>query len=203
MRSYQLINPVIVGTFKDTYDAKQPIDAANKMWQNFTEHVVSHVPNFMFTMRDVSSGDVSHFQVKENKGDNSYKIDELDLKIDKKVFDDFLKKVDKYSDDQQNDGKDNQSGGRRKRYDDDSSSSSSSSDIYPTIRRTSPIAMFHYNTRVYFTNDGPNIGLRYNPNPNDTYTYQSTQNPQIVAVTTPVFAPVFAPALGTFVGIWP
>lgn len=180
--SYQLVNPVIEGTFKDVYDANEPIAAAKDMWMNLTEHIVAHVPKFMFSMRDISSNKLHHFEVSENRETSSFTINNLNINVDEKEIDKFTKNVDSYSKQTE------QKGGARKRYDDSSSSSSSSTDVYPTIRRTSPVAMFHYNTRVYYTN---------------TQTYKSTLNPQIVAVQTPVFTPVFRPALGTFIGIWP
>lgn len=186
-RSYQLVNPDIEGTFQTVYDAKEPIEAAKSMWKNLTEHVVSHVPNFMFTFREISGGGLHHFEVLENKKDSTFTINELELDVESKLFAEFSKNVDEYTKKRNVGEMKKQTGGRRKRYEDSSSSSSSSSsDIYPTIRRTSPIAMFHYNARVYYTP-----------------TYKSTMNPQIVAVQTPVFTPVFRPALNTFVGIWP
>lgn len=194
--SYQLINPIIEGTFKEVYDANKPIEAATHMWENLTEHIVSHVPKFLFTMRDISSGDLHHFEVSEDITKKQFTIDELSLDIKNDDFDDFAKKVDSYEDMRKHKEEEyeEQKGGKpkRKRYDEEesSSSSSSSSDIYPTIRRTSPVAMFHYTTRVYY------------PTPNIT-TFKSTLNPQIVAVQTPVFTPIFRPVLGTFVGIWP
>ncbi len=188
-RSYQVINPVIEGTFKDVYDAKKPIDAANDMWKNLSQHIVSHVPKFMFTMREISGGGLHHFEVSEDKQKNSYRINKFDLEIGENQFNDFLNKVDQYGKTRE------QKGGhrRRKRYeDDDDSSSSSSTDIYPVIRRTSPIAMFHYNTRLYYTNDNLTV---------------STMNPQLVQITTPVFTPIFTPIFqpvcATFTCIWP
>lgn len=194
-QTYQLVNPVIEGTFKDTFDAKKPIEAANKMWTSFSEHLVNHVPKFMFTLKEISGGSLHHFQVTENGETNTYVIDKLNVDTDDKHFDELMSSIDKYSSarDNQQGGKDNDSSsedkpkkhGHRKRYDDSSSDSSSSTDIYPTIRRTSPIAMFHYNTRVYYP------------------TYKSTLNPQLVSVTTPLFTPIFNPLYRTFVGIWP
>jgi hypothetical protein len=203
--SYQLINPVIEGTFKSVYDANTPIGAAKSMWSNLSEHVIAHVPKFMFTLRDISTGQLHHFEVSENrtnkqggagaKGKVSFTIDSLNMNIDKKAFEDFAKKIDEYDKNvekrSENNEEDDQMGGKRKRYDESSSSSSSSSTStdYPVIRRTSPIAMFHYNTRVYFTENTP--------------VFQSTLNPQLVAVSTPIFTPIFKPVLGTFIGIWP
>jgi hypothetical protein len=195
--SYQLVNPIIEGTFKDVYDAKDSIEAAHDMWTNLTEHVVAHVPKFMFTMRDISNGELHHFEVVEDKEKGTFVIDKLNIDTKKDDFSDFEKRIDKYNKvrEQRNTKKndDRQDGGTRKRYDDEkdrsSSSSSSSTDIYPTIRRTSPIALFHYNTRVYYTGETP--------------VYQSTLNPRIVGVAAPIFTPIFKPILGTFVAIWP
>lgn len=181
-RSYQLVNPVIEGTFQDVYEAKNPITAADNMWTNLTEHIVSHVPKFMFTMRDISSGRHYNFEVSENSNNNSYTINKLSkININKKIFDDFQTKVDTYNKVCE------QKGGKktRKRYDNSSSSDSSSCSPVPSLVKTSPIALFHYNPYIYY---------RYR---------NTTLNPELVAVTTPVFTPVFRPALGTFIGIWP
>ena len=183
--SYQLINPVIEGTFKDVYDAVDPIDAAKHMWTSLSDNIVAHVPKFMFTMRNISSGDLHHYCVSENRATNSFTINKHEMNIDKKHFNEFAKNIDKYNTNQEI----QQGGGKRKRYSDSDSSSSSSSTDYPKLRRTSPIAMFHYNTRVYY-NDANNI-------------YQSTLNPSAYVFNTPIFTPIFKPALGTFIGIWP
>jgi hypothetical protein len=194
--SYQLVNPVIEGTFKDVYDAKSADEAANNMWSDLSEHIMAHVPKFMFTMKNISTDELHHFEVSENrnskssKEDVTFSINKLNMKIDKKLFDDFAKKIDTYD---KNIEEKHQSGGRV-RYDTSSSSSSSSSSTdYPDhkIRRTSPITLFHYNTSMYF--------------PSNYYTYQPTTNPHLVsaAVVAPIFTPIFRPALGTYIGIWP
>lgn len=189
-RTYELVNPMIEGTFKNVYEANKPVKAAESLWKNLSENFISHVPKFIFTMRDVSSGNLHHFEVGENKVESSYSIQELDLNIDKKQFDDFAKKVDAYEKtrDEKNE---KQKGGKRKRYEHDSSSSSSSSsdcDYYPTIRTSCPIAMFHYKTGFYYENNNYN---------------DSILNPQLYQITTPLFTPIFRPSLGTFIGIWP
>jgi hypothetical protein len=185
---YELVNPMIEGSFKNVYEANKPIAAAEDLWKNLSEHLISHVPKFIFTMRNTSSGSLHHFEVGENKVSSSYSIQELDLDIDKKQIDDFTKKVDSYEKVREKNNE-KQQGGKRKRYEQDSSSSSSSScDYYPTIRTTSPIAMFHYNTGFYY--------------PNNNYN-NSIVNPQMYQFTTPLFTPVFRPSLGTFIGLWP
>lgn len=191
--SYQLINPIIEGTFKDVYDSNEPIEAARDMWKNLTEHIVDHVPRFVFSMRDISSNDIYHFDVTENKEAGTFVINKVDIDIDKKLFTSFEKKIDDYGKSREQHG--GSHGGARKRYDlykeDDSSSSSSSSssEYYPVIKRTSPIAMFHYNTRVYYTGVTP--------------VRKSTLNPQLIAADVPIFTPIFKPVLGTFVAVWP
>ena len=190
--SYQLINPMIEGSFQDVYDATKPINAAKDMWENLTTHIIRHVPKFMFTMRNISTNELHHFGVSENGDDSSFTIDELDINIDKKNLNSFTKNVDEYNKKIDK----SQFGGKRHRYDidkssDSSSSSSSSSDTFPTIKRTSPISLFHYNARVYYSN------------PLIVDTFDSTLNPEVVAVTTPIFTPTFKPNLNTFVAIWP
>jgi hypothetical protein len=180
-RSYQLVNPVITGTFQNVYEAKTPIKAADAMWTNLTEHIVSHVPRFMFTLKDISSGRHYNFEVKENDEDNSYTINKLtNLKVSKKEFDNLTDKINSYSKVCE------QHGGKKKRtrYDDSSDSDSSCSPI-PTLVKTSPIALFHYNPYIYYKNR------------------TSILNPEVVAITTPIFTPIFKPTLGTFIGIWP
>ena len=181
-RSYQLVNPVIEGTFQDVYETETPITAADKMWNNLTNHIVSHVPRFMFTMRDISSGRHYNFEVKENSSNNSYTINKLtNLKVNKKDFQNLSRNVDNYSKVCE------QKGGKKKRsrYNNSSDSDSSSASPMPSLVKTSPIALFHYNPYIYYRRTS------------------TTLNPEILAVTTPIFTPVFRPSLGTFIGLWP
>lgn len=185
--SYQLINPVIEGSFKNVYDADKPIEAADNMWKNLSEHIMSHVPKFMFTMKNISNGSLHHFQVIENREKGSYTIDKINVKSNKKDFDDFLSHVDKYSKSLE------QKGGKRLRYVEvEDEDDSTTTDYYPEIVRTSPIAMFHYNTRYYYTASDLLCC-------DDS---KSTLNPQMAVVKTPIFTPVFKPVLGTFMAIW-
>ena len=186
--SYQLVNPVIEGTFKDVYDANDSHIAAKNMWTGLSEHIIGHVPKFMFTMRNISSGDMDHFEVSENRANSSFAINKRDITIDNKHFINFAKNIDAYS----NVRNEQHGGTKRKRYDDSSSSSDSSTTDYPMIKRSSPISMFHYNTRMYLYDT-------YNTSP----LFQSTSNPQLVTYVSPIFTPIFKPALGAFVALWP
>ena len=203
MPAYQLINPSIEGTFESVVDAKQPIKAAEKIWVNLAEHIADHVPNFMFTIKNLSGGSYFHFKVNENKEESSYSISPIEkIENDKEHIEGFLKNVDQYNEKLQQKAntkneskKSKQSGGKkpkRRRYDDDDDSSSSSSDYIPTIRRTSPVSVFHYTSSLYTPVIGPQvIGVR------------TTLNPTVSIVRTPIFAPVFRTTLNPMITLWP
>ena len=189
--SCQLVNPIIHGSLSDVYDADQPLNAAKNMWEQLSKHVVGHVPNFVFTMRNISNNKYHHFRVREDIDTKTYNIKSIDIKASGKMFEDFAKKVDLYNSDVKK-----QQGGKKKIYkikDDSSSSSSSSSSeppriyssvYYPIVSPLSPISLFHYNTVVY----------------NDYL--ESTLNPQLYNVITPIFTPIFRPSLRTVVSLW-
>jgi len=178
--TYQLINPVIEGTFNDVVESKSPINAAEKIWGRLTKHVSGHVPKFMFSMRNVENNSLAHFQVKEKISDGSYTIKELNgIKITPSDIDSYHADIDSIKESDKT-----QDGGSRKRYkkynkngqsrypkdsSDSSSSSDSDSDIYSGVefraRSTSPIAMFHYTTKFYHQHDGL------------VFEHQSTANP--------------------------
>lgn len=171
-KSYQLINPVIEGTFNDVVDsAKSPITAAEKIWGRLTAHISGHVPKFMFSMKSVDDNSLYHFQVKEKISDGSYTIKELKgLNVEPKEIDAYHAQIDSV---QEN----NMKGGDRKRYknydvskdDSDTSDSSSSDDVFSGVEfnatTTSPIALFHYTTKFYYQHDGK------------VFKHESTQNP--------------------------
>jgi len=187
-RSYNLVNPVIHGTFRDTFDAHDPLDAADKFWNSFSQHIASHVPRFVFTLREMSGGALSHFQVTESREGRSktgtYELEQLDLEVSGKDLDTFHANVEQWNQSKQSGGADKP---HRKRYDSSSSSSSaSSSSDAPHIKLTSPIV--------------PIVSFNYIPR---LYTYPSIANPRLVSVQTPFYTPVFRPMLGTFVTIWP
>lgn len=171
-KSYQLINPVIEGTFNDVVDStKTPIDAAEKIWGRIAEHVSGHVPKFMFSLRSLQDNAMNHFEVKEKISDGSYTIKEMDLNVDSEQVGAFHSHIDSMKDANQAGG----SSGSRKRYKKynkdgrsmyprESSSTESDcdsdcdDDVYSgiefTTRSGAPIAMFHYTTKFYHQHDG-------------------------------------------------
>lgn len=150
--SYQLTNPSIEGTFNDIYDAKTPLEAADKMWINLSSHFMQHLPKFYATLKNISSDTYHHFEITENGKKKKYTISTYDIDVDKNIFNNFLKSVDNYN--KKFTSKNQMSGGKRKshrkRY--SSSSSSSSSSDYPLVRRSNPIALFHYMPYIYYRN---------------------------------------------------
>lgn len=191
-QSYQLVNPVIEGTFKDVYEGNDQYEAAEAFWLNLSKHIVGYVPRFLFTLKNISSADLHHFEVAENGKTNQYKVKELNIEIDKKLFDDFLKNIDKASA-TKGGGKD-----KRKRYSDSSSSSSSSIEYYPsTYKRTDPIAIFNYLPRVYF---GPSKTVVETP-VIPTVAVVSTDDSAVDALIYPVYTPAFK-FMSPFVALW-
>ena len=142
MPSYRLVNPVILGSFDQEYNADTPLEAASMFWDKLTngKYLVNSLPKFHFTM---SGGNkLHHYSVKEEILDDTktakWHLSEMPLELTSKQEDLFMKEVEKAKNPM------TQSGGKRKnkkskknrqlqrhRYEkeneDDSSSSSSSS----------------------------------------------------------------------------
>jgi hypothetical protein len=185
-RSYQLVNPIIEGTMDVAYDAKKPIDAADKFWKNISQYTISNVPHFKFTFKNITNGEYHNFEISENEN-GQYKIKEFDIDNSDRI-NTFQNDVisHKKKTEQLGGSKDKK---RRKRYSNSSDSSSSDSDSdssnlkYPNVKRTSPVGVFYYNTTMYYDNNSV-----------------STLNPRVVAVPTvpvivskPVFTPIYTP----------
>ena len=186
---YNLVNPLIHESLETKCSASSPEKAAKKIWSNISEHMVSHVPRFIFTLK---GGNIyHHFEVTEDSSNNKFTITELDSSIDSNLFEEFNSRVANLNKSLHN-KKSDQLGGtkvHRKRYD-DSSSSSSDSDFLPFVR-SSPIVSFHYLPRVYY-------GV-YNV-PTIVDFPNTTLNPVIAPY--PIFTPIFRSPLNPFVGIW-
>lgn len=77
MPEYYLVNPVIGGSLKTKFSGKNNLDAANKAYTALSEYFNNNVPEFYFTLQEVSSdktqigagkvSDYKHFLVKETK----------------------------------------------------------------------------------------------------------------------------------------
>ena len=155
-----VINPVIAGTFKNTYTAINSETAAKDFWENLTskgKYISGDVPKFLFTMMNTKTKELHHFMVNEKPNGKfaDYSIDEIDLKLSNEESKQLINESEKA---QRNSSK-MMEGGKRKRYeeddDDDSSSSSDSDDIddlFKSIRfkrANRPIVYWWYTPTVY------------------------------------------------------
>jgi hypothetical protein len=180
-KTYTLVNPIIKGTFKDTYDGNTPINAANKLWKGLTEHILGDVK-------------LHHFNVVENKNNGSYNITKTDVTSSKKDFDTFFNNVNDYENLQQEGGKPKKRKSKKKRNKSDNSLSDSDSDSddygkgsqvirYPVLLYNRPICKVHYNRSLACCRE-------------------TIRNPQLAVVRVPVFVPVFRPVLKAYIAIW-
>ena len=164
MKSFKLVNPLIVGSFNTDYTAETGLDAANQFWNDFSTHITGNLPNIYVTLREEGTRNLSHYKISEkvNKGSKSteFTISEYNAELSDAKTKKFLKEVEKYEN-KVNAKISRQTGGEvekkpeKKRYKDSSSSSSSDSDSdnyynFGKYRRlTQPITMFYYTPLLY------------------------------------------------------
>lgn len=230
LRTYQLVNPVIEGTYNSIVEhSESPIHGADVLWNRLTEHVSGHVPKFWFTTRDVETHDIYNFEAKEKMSDRSYKIKELEnINLSNETIDGFHNQIDSVTAPQ------TQSGGRKRykdrkkhnktRYyeDEDSSTSSNSStssssfggDVFSGVEfvtecvtpYTTPIAMFHYTTKFYQQSNGTVIKHESTMNPVPVIIKPvpvvQTYAPVVMAEHTFTSIPVFKRPLLPMITIW-
>lgn len=164
MGKYKVVNPRVIGTFDDTYQVQNVDDAAKKFWENLTKdnkYISGNVPQFLFTIMDVSTNDLYHYKVLEKMEGKSanYKISKIDLKLTNTQKEGFLNQVEKINKMTSQQGGDEEKKKKRKRYNDDDSSSSDDSDfpdevdeLFSYIRRKrvkKPIVYWWYNPTLY------------------------------------------------------
>jgi len=168
MKSFKLVNPLIVGSFNTDYRSESGLDAANQFWNDFSTHITGNLPNIYVTLREEGTQDLSHYKISEkvNKGSKSteFTISEYNVDLSDSKKNKFLKQIKKYETkinvkiSRQTGGDDKKDGDKKpekKRYKDSSSSSSSDSDSddyynFGKYRRlTQPITMFYYTPLLY------------------------------------------------------
>jgi hypothetical protein len=147
VNNYTLVNPNIIGDFKNNIKAKNSIEAAQKFYKNLSEHFNNSVPNFYFSIQKGHSGKGKyyHFQVNETKQKDEvnfliqpYKVNDGNMKKFTNKLHTFKNKIE-------------QTGGKKKKHhkkDDSESESVSSTDsdfdfksdtIYNTLRTYTPV----------------------------------------------------------------
>jgi len=162
MKSFKLVNPLILGQFNTEYKAESGIDAISQFWGDLSTHVTNNIPALYVTLKD-NSNQLTHYKISEKlKGGSKvadYTITEVENKMTDKEVQEFLTNVEKYEK-QLNKKIEKQVGGVRKpdrsRHNDSSSSSSSvdsdEEDYYNFTRYkrlTQPISMWYYTPSIY------------------------------------------------------
>ena len=170
MNSFNLVNPLIVGSFNTVYKSETGLDAVNQFWNDFSTHITGNLPNIYVTLRETGTQNLSHYKIAEkiNKGSKTteFTISSFNLDLSATQTKKFLKGVANYQqkineriseqvggDDEKKTDKKTEKKTEKKRYKDSSSSSSSSSDDYYNFgkyrRLTQPITMFYYTPSLY------------------------------------------------------
>jgi hypothetical protein len=167
MGNFKLVNPVIIGTFVDTYDTSNADQAAKKFWDTLTtdnKYVTGNIPKFLFTLMDTSSKDLFHYMVREKpEGKNAdYSITKVNVEMTSQQKKEFFNEIEKIKNDSDKMLKTEQAGGKRRRYEDDSSSSESDvDDLFRYIKLRNvvkPISYWWYTPALY------NIDTIFTPN---------------------------------------
>ncbi len=166
MKSFKLVNPLILGQFNTEYKADNGLDAIGQFWNDLSTHVTNNMPALYVTLKD-EQNQISHYKISEKlKGGSKvtdYTISELENKLNQTETESFIKSVEKYESKktaqiQRQIGGVKNSGRRR---DKDSSSSDSDSDLsdsndyynFSKYRRlTQPISMWYYTPSIYRVN---------------------------------------------------
>ena len=81
-KTYELVNPFILGSFERTFSADNSLQAAHIAYQNLSQHFTGHMPRFKFSLQRVKKNfmigggkhdDYLHFETFEKKIDNKEK----------------------------------------------------------------------------------------------------------------------------------
>jgi len=160
MPTFKLVNPKIIGDFKDTINAKNVSDAADKTWGRLTKYITKNVPRFLFTLENQESGLLHNFQVDESPDGKiaNYDIMELESKLTEKQIKSFKNELARIERKTKH-LVDNMDGGRRKHHhhDEDDSTTSSSDELYDKIKlikslnTPQPIVYWWYTPTLYTT----------------------------------------------------
>ncbi len=173
MKSFKLVNPLIIGQFNTEYKAENGLEAISQFWNDLSTHLTNNVPNLYVTLKD-GQNNLSHYKIEEKLSGGSkltdFNISEFKLNLSQKAQQKFIEKVETFEQ-KTNDKIAKQLGGakakakqsresKEKRYKDSSSSSSSSdlsdeNDYYNFSkykRLTQPISMWYYAPTLYGVN---------------------------------------------------
>jgi hypothetical protein len=172
MKSFKVVNPLIIGQLNTEYVAENGLDAASQFWNDISTHVTNNLPHTYVTLKDANNN-LLHYKISEKLAGGSkvdFAIAEYDVKLSASDKKSFISKVESYEKKTLN--KIKQTGGlttakksshptksksSHKRRGSSSSSSSSDSDDdfdFAAYRRRlmQPISMWYYSPTLYGVN---------------------------------------------------
>lgn len=178
MVKFELVNPIIHGTFSVVYEADTPLVAAKMFWENLTvdnHFVTNNIPLFAFTLRKSDTDDLYDFTVSEEVNEEKQvipKIQQIDVPYTEDEKKKFIEAFEKAKNEaiETEKSKENKSkeadlemekdtspsdkkGGRRKRYeeskDDDSSSDSDSDSDVETYLENNYLKYLRARNKLY------------------------------------------------------
>ena len=147
-QTYNLVNPFIQGSIKTSVKADNSVKAANKLYENISEHFNNDVPLLNITIQKGTNGKFYHFQIKEKKANQEidWSVEPYVLKDNNKVKS-FKNKLNNF--------KNKIKVGGKKDKDKDSSSESSIDSPHRNYKKyyyntaTFPISYFWYDPYIY------------------------------------------------------
>jgi hypothetical protein len=165
MNTYDLVNPIMAGNIKTSFEAENPEKAAQSFWEMLTNKklIVNELHRFMFSLKD-KNNNLYHFEIREKeKPDKTvqYEISNITKDVESKTkpteIKKFMNQVDKVKLQLAGKKKGGSSEKKSKRYkdleEDSTSSSSSSSDDdfnYSKLRmRNNLISYYWYSPLIY------------------------------------------------------
>lgn len=169
MKSFKLVNPLILGQLNTEYKADTGIDAISQFWNDLSTHITNNIPALYVTLKD-ENNNLCHYKISEKIKEGSkvtdYVITEVENTMSDKEIKNFINNVDEnekklkkeiHNQNNQN-NQYNQKGGvkktNRSRHNKSSSSSSDDDeddyyDFTKYRRLTQPITMWYYTPSIY------------------------------------------------------
>jgi hypothetical protein len=185
MSTYKLINPVLVGKLDFTIKSTNADTAIQKIWNNLSEHITEHVPQFAMSLLENKSNKLFHYNVNETSinGEAEYNIVEIKI-VDKNNETNMLKNYyNNITMNELNNKDEKELKGGNKRYKNifDDSDNDYVVDYDILVRKINLLQLYnYYNNPIYYVNYYPmlyslnNVYLpRFNLNPLVELTFAS------------------------------
>ena len=99
MKSFKLVNPLIIGQFNTEYRSENGLDAISQFWNDLSTHLTNNLPNLYVTLKD-DQNNLSHYKIQEKLSGGSkmtdFSISEFKLNLSQQAQQQFIKKVEKF-----------------------------------------------------------------------------------------------------------